>query len=131
MSALEALADGNLPDASREAHRWVHQKRVAGALLDELVARRRYGDVFARAGVPESAVRQFVMADAQDHAVRAASAAPESLDMSQFLDVSANWVQAARRPRLSGTKRTYCLTLKSTVSPRGSLLSLSKGQLPA
>jgi hypothetical protein len=95
VSALEALADGNLPDASREAHRWVHQKRVAGALLDELVARRRYGDVFARAGVPESAVRQFVMADAQDHAVRAASAAPEPLDMSQFLDVSANWVQAS------------------------------------
>ncbi len=95
VSALEALVDGNLPDASREAHRWVRQKRVAGALLDELVARRRYGEVFARAGVLASAVRQFVMADAQDQAVRAASAAPESLEISQFLDVSANWVQAS------------------------------------
>lgn len=85
LATLDALVDGNLPDAHRMAHHWVRHERICGSLLDEVVARKRYGEVFARANMPAQAVRQFVLAGARKEAVAAAGTASEPLDMSRYL----------------------------------------------
>lgn len=95
LSTLECLVDEELPDALREAHRWVRQERISGALLGEVVARHRYGEVFARAGEPAAAVPQFVLAGARKSAVQAAEASTDYVDVSRFLTRYPHWVQSS------------------------------------
>ena len=95
LSALEYLVDEELPDALRETHQWVRHERISGALLGEVVARRRYGEVFARAGEPAAAALQFVLAGAHKNAVRTAETCTEYVDVSQFLARYPYWVQSS------------------------------------
>jgi hypothetical protein len=95
LSALEYLVDEELPDALREAHQWVRHERISGALLGEVVARRRYGEVFARAGEPAAAVPQLVLAGARKNAVRAAESSTEYVDVLRFLTRYPHWVQSS------------------------------------
>ncbi|GLZ32240.1 hypothetical protein Lesp02_44280 [Lentzea sp. NBRC 105346] len=96
LATLDALVDGQLPDAHRAAHHWVRHERISGSLLDEVLARKRYGKVFADADMPAHAVRQFVLAGARKEAVAAASTASEPLDVSRYLTVRFPvWVHAS------------------------------------
>ena len=83
---LEALVDNDLPEANRVAHHWVRQERISGSLFDEMIARKRYGEVFLRANMPTQAVRQFVIAGVRKKATAAAAInTSEPLDMSLYL----------------------------------------------
>lgn len=85
-SALEALANGELPQALRDCHHWVRRERISGALMDEIVALRRYGDVYSRAGEHGLAMRAFVRGGTRKNAKRAAGqAGPAHLDLSPYL----------------------------------------------
>lgn len=95
VSALEALVDDRLPDASRAAHQWVWQDRISGALTDENLAHQRYGEVFNRAIEMKHAVRHFVLAGRKKDARSAAESAPEFLDVRDLLEVRARWVCSA------------------------------------
>ncbi|WP_405462936.1 hypothetical protein OG783_33365 [Streptomyces jietaisiensis] len=95
VSALEALVDDRLPDASRAAHQWLWQDRISGALTDENLAHQRYGEVFNRAGETKHAVRHFVLAGRRKDACSAAESAPEFLDVRDLLEVRARWVCSA------------------------------------
>ncbi|MEU2026710.1 hypothetical protein ABZ565_31830 [Streptomyces sp. NPDC016469] len=95
VSALEALVDGRLPDASRAAHQWLWQDRLSGALTDENLAHQRYGEVFNRAGEAKYSVRQFILAGRRKDACSAAESLTEFLDVSSLLDIRARWVCSA------------------------------------
>ncbi|MEU5076000.1 hypothetical protein AB0G76_31240 [Streptomyces asoensis] len=95
VSALEALVDDRLPDASRASHQWLWQDRISGALTDETLARQRYGEVFNRAGETKHAVRQFVLAGRRKEARSAAASLLEYLDVCDLLEVRARWVRSA------------------------------------
>ncbi|MEV5082711.1 hypothetical protein AB0K74_29055 [Streptomyces sp. NPDC056159] len=95
VSALEALADGKLPDASRASHQWLWQDRISGALTDELLAHQRYGEVFNRAGEAKRAVHHFILAGRRKDARSAAESVPEFLDVRDLLQVQARWVCGA------------------------------------
>ncbi|MEV5012014.1 hypothetical protein [Streptomyces sp. NPDC055692] len=95
ISALEALADGKLPDASRASHQWLWQDRMSGALTDELLAHQRYGEVFNRAGEAKRAVHHFILAGRRKDARSAAESVPEFLDVRDLLQVRARWVCSA------------------------------------
>ncbi|MFI2722578.1 hypothetical protein ACH5AI_40815 [Streptomyces collinus] len=92
VSALEALADGKLPDASRASHQWLWQDRISGALTDELLAHQRYGEVFNRAGETKRAVHHFILAGRRKDARAAAESVSECLDVRDLLQVRARWV---------------------------------------
>ncbi|MFI8348250.1 hypothetical protein [Streptomyces sp. NPDC085596] len=95
VSALEALTDGKLPDASRASHQWLWQDRISGALIDELLAHQRYGEVFNRAGEVKAAVRHLVLAGRRKDARSATRSAREYLDVCGLLQVRARWVCGA------------------------------------
>ncbi|MFC9643597.1 hypothetical protein ACFTZF_34405 [Streptomyces mirabilis] len=95
VSALEALVDDRLPDASRAAHQWLWQDRISGALTDENLAHQRYGEVFNRAGETKHAVRHFVLADRRKDACSAAESAHKFLNVRDLLEVRARWVCSA------------------------------------
>ncbi|MFD0319377.1 hypothetical protein [Streptomyces flavalbus] len=95
VSALEALADGKLPDASRASHQWLWQDRISGALTDELLAHQRYGEVFNRAGETNRAVHHLILAGRRKDARSAAESVPEYLDVRDLLQVQARWVCGA------------------------------------
>ncbi|WP_145503577.1 HEAT repeat domain-containing protein [Streptomyces sp. CFMR 7] len=95
VSALEAMVDDRLPDASRASHQWLWQDRISGALTDENLSHQRYGEVFERAGEGKHAVRQFVLAGRRKDARSAAEALPEFLDIQGLLEVRARWVCSA------------------------------------
>ncbi|AXI76126.1 ATP-binding protein [Peterkaempfera bronchialis] len=95
VSALEALVDDKLPDASRAAHQWLWQDRISGALTDENLAHQRYGEVFNRAGETKHAVRHFVLAGRRKDALSATESACEFLDVCDLLEVRARWVCSA------------------------------------
>jgi hypothetical protein len=95
VSALEALVDDRLPDASRAAHQWLWQDRISGALTDENLAHQRYGEVFNRAGETKHAVHHFVLAGRRKDARSAAESVPEFLDVRDLLEVRARWVCSA------------------------------------
>lgn len=93
--AMESLIDNKLADAHRSAHHWVRHERISGSLFDEAVARKRHGDVFARADMPAQAVRQYVLAGARKEAVSAARNTSEPLDVSMYLTARfPTWVHA-------------------------------------
>ncbi|MFG2733029.1 hypothetical protein [Streptomyces canus] len=95
VSALEALADDKLPDASHASHQWLWQDRISGALTDELLAHRRYGEVFNRAGETKRAVHHFILAGRRKDARAAAESVSEFLDVRDLLQVRARWVCSA------------------------------------
>ncbi|WP_329437903.1 hypothetical protein [Streptomyces canus] len=95
VSALEALADDKLPDASRASHQWLWQDRISGALTDELLAHQRYGEVFNRAGEAKRAVRHFILAGQRKDARTAAESVLQFLDVRDLLQVQARWVCSA------------------------------------
>ncbi|MFD6822929.1 hypothetical protein ACFWC5_21515 [Streptomyces sp. NPDC060085] len=95
VSALEALVDNRLPDASRASHQWLWQDRISGALTDENLAHQRYGEVFNRAGEPRHAVRQLILAGRRKDACSAAASLHKYLDVSGLLEVNARWVCSA------------------------------------
>lgn len=95
VSALEALVDDRLPDASRASHQWLWQDRISGALTDENLAHQRYGEVFNRAGETKHAVRQLVLAGRRKDARSAAASLLEYLDVRDLLEVRARWVCSA------------------------------------
>ncbi|MFJ7305674.1 hypothetical protein [Streptomyces sp. NPDC099088] len=95
VSALEALADDKLPDASRASHQWLWQDRISGALTDELLAHQRYGEVFNRAGETNRAVHHLILAGRRGDARSAAESVPEYLDVRDLLQVPARWVCSA------------------------------------
>jgi tetratricopeptide (TPR) repeat protein len=96
LATLDALVDDKLPDAHRMAHHWVRHERIGGSLLDEVIARKRYGEVFARANMPAQAVRQFVLAGARKEAAAAAHTTSEPLDLSRYLTARFPvWVHAS------------------------------------
>ncbi|MFJ5688104.1 hypothetical protein [Streptomyces sp. NPDC093099] len=95
VSALEALVDDRLPDASRASHQWLWQDRISGALTDENLSHQRYGEVFDRAGEGKHAVRQFVLAGRRKDARSAAVPLLEFLDVRDLLEVRARWVCSA------------------------------------
>jgi hypothetical protein len=95
VSALEALVDDRLPDASRASHQWLWQDRISGALTDENLAHQRYGEVFNRAGETKHAVRQLVLAGRRKDARSAAASLLEYLDVCDLLEVGARWVCSA------------------------------------
>jgi hypothetical protein len=95
VSALEALADGKLPDASRASHQWLWQDRISGALTDELLAHQRYGEVFDRAGETNRAVHHLILAGRRKDARSAAESVPDYLDVRDLLQVRARWVCSA------------------------------------
>lgn len=96
LAAMDALIDNKLAQAHRSAHHWVRHERTSGSLFDETVARKRYGDVFARADMPAQAVRQYVVAGAHKEAVTAARNASEPLDVSMYLTARfPAWVHAS------------------------------------
>jgi hypothetical protein len=87
VSALEALADDKLPQALRDCHDWIRRERINGALMDEIVALRRYGNVYARAGEHTHAARALVRGGARKAAKQAASDAGRSyVDVSSYLE---------------------------------------------
>ncbi|MFJ6444832.1 hypothetical protein [Streptomyces sp. NPDC091649] len=95
VSALEALVDDRLPDASRASHQWLWQDRISGALTDENLSHQRYGEVFDRAGEGKHAVRQFVLAGRRKDARSAAEPLLEFLDVRDLLKVRARWICSA------------------------------------
>ncbi|MFD4711944.1 hypothetical protein ACFWN5_20055 [Streptomyces sp. NPDC058430] len=95
VSALEALIDDRLPDASRASHQWLWQDRISGALTDENLAHQRYGEAFNRAGETKHAVRHFVLAGRRKDAYSAAESLLEYLDVCDLLEVRARWVRSA------------------------------------
>ncbi|MFD7881102.1 hypothetical protein ACFV3N_01550 [Streptomyces bauhiniae] len=95
VSALEALADDKLPDASRASHQWLWHDRISGALIDELLAHQRYGEVFNRAGEVKGAVQHLILAGRRKDARSAAQSTPEYLDVRDLLRVRARWVCGA------------------------------------
>ncbi|MBV7700970.1 HEAT repeat domain-containing protein [Streptomyces sp. TRM70350] len=95
VSALEALVDDRLPDASRASHQWLWQDRISGALTDENLAHQRYGEVFDRAGETKHAVRHFILAGRRKDARSAAESLLEYLDVCDLLEVRARWVCTA------------------------------------
>jgi hypothetical protein len=95
VSALEALADGKLPDASRASHQWLWQDRISGALTDELLAHQRYGEVFNRAGETKHAVHHFILAGRRKDSRSAAESSLKFLDVRDLLEVRARWVCSA------------------------------------
>ncbi|MEU8350619.1 hypothetical protein [Streptomyces sp. NPDC048845] len=95
VSALEALVDDRLPDASRASHQWLWQDRISGALTDENLAHQRYGEVFDRAGETLHAVRQFILAGRRKDARSAAESLLKFLDVRDLLEARARWVCSA------------------------------------
>jgi hypothetical protein len=95
VSALEALVDDRLPDASRASHQWLWQDRISGALTDENLAHQRYGEVFDRAGETKHAVRQFILAGRRKDARSAAESLLKFLDVRDLLEARARWVCSA------------------------------------
>jgi phosphoglycolate phosphatase-like HAD superfamily hydrolase len=86
ISALEAVADNKLPQALRDCHHWVLRERINGALMDEVVALRRYGDVYARAGQHSLAERALIRGGARKAARNAADeAGSDYVDLSPYL----------------------------------------------
>ena len=86
VKALEALADDKLPQALRSCHDWARRERVNGALMDEIVALRRYGSVFVRAGEPAWAVRVLVRGGTKKAAKQAAAdTRPKYVDVTSYL----------------------------------------------
>jgi len=86
ISALEAVADNKLPQALRHCHHWVLRERINGAVMDEVVALRRYGDVYTRAGRHNLAERALIRGGARKAAKSAADAAgSDYVDLSPYL----------------------------------------------
>ncbi|MGW2402600.1 hypothetical protein ACWCYY_39260 [Kitasatospora sp. NPDC001664] len=95
VSALEELLDDHPRAAIRGARRWLWQERLGAGLVDERLARKRLGEAWERAELPEPAVRQFVLAGERKKAVAAAKKAEQFLAVARFLTVGARWVKEA------------------------------------
>ncbi len=85
MATLEHLVEDKIPQALRRAWQWVRHERVAGALADEVVARRRLGAILERAEEHGAAVEEFVRAGHRAGAARAAAASPTDVTVVRFL----------------------------------------------
>lgn len=72
IGALESLVDDKLPQALRASHDWSRREQVNGALMDEIIARRRLGEVYSRADEKQLAVRSLILGGAWKSAQRTA-----------------------------------------------------------
>ncbi|GLW56812.1 hypothetical protein [Kitasatospora phosalacinea] len=95
IGALEELVDDRPREAVRDARRWLWQERLGGALADEQIARKRLGEAWERADMPQQAVRQFILAGERKKAVAVAAKTDQFLDTGCFLEIGARWVREA------------------------------------
>jgi len=96
LATLELMVEEDkLPAALRRARQWVRHERVSGALLDELVARRRLGTILDRAGEHAAAAEEFVRAGDRKAAGMAAAASAHVPVTHYLRDGNADNVRAA------------------------------------
>jgi len=92
LSALDAAHRDKLPDAFGDARRYLWESRLAGHLLEEMLALSLFGDVVAAGGRQAAAIICYVMAG------QAKKAAELAAGLSERVDVTA-WSSSALRRR--------------------------------
>lgn len=85
LAALEAAHIGKLPNAYREARRYIWESRLAGHMQDELHALALFGDVAAASGHHAVAVEFYVRSDEADKAVALARGLPALVEVDRWI----------------------------------------------
>ena len=118
IDALESLSDDKLPQALRSCHDWLRRERINGALLDEVIALRRYGAVYVKAGEPAHGLRALIRAGAKKAAKSAAAEAGRSyFDLQPYLE--------PRQLAIVHDAAAACLARQADYVPDGDVDSLS------
>ena len=95
LSALDAAHRDKLPDTFGDARRYLWESRLAGHLLEEMLALSLFGDVVAAAGQPAPAVICYVMAGEAKKAAELAAELPEPIDVTAWSSSSLRTRRAA------------------------------------
>jgi len=98
LGVLEHLADDHkhaaLANAAYEARSWRRIERASGALVEEIIAHRRHGQVLRSAGEAAAAVVPFIRGRERDLARECAHDAPWT-DITGFLTDGPTWTHRA------------------------------------
>lgn len=95
LGALESAHNDRLPDAFGDARRYWWESRLAGHLLDELMAANLFGDVLSAAEHPEGAIESWIIGGQGKKAAEAAARLATPVNVDRWLDSRLRERQAA------------------------------------
>ena len=93
--SVESILDQDMREAVPLLRQTILLSRISGSLIDELIARQRYGESLSAAGLHDHAVTELVLAGQRESASKAANALGEWWDPRKYLTEAPDWTIAS------------------------------------